>query len=189
MRRVDIQMERQLKMLAEATPRRRQGYKYGSLYGAQLAEGIRFSNEPYTEAEQEALLEIFSSPNRPLWQIKHCYFNAQSLALDERRLSYAEGYVMTPDLALPIEHGWAALGDKPVDITLRKYGQPDTCDPEELLARASKNLKNAYVGVIVDKKEVSEAWFHGGRAEQMLYVPEILDAVLRYGFMDFPGTR
>lgn len=189
MRKVDREMERQLKMLAKAMGRERKGFKYRSLYDAQLAEGLRFSHKPYTEIEREILLDILGGGGRPPWREKQCFYNAQVLAAQDERLEYAEGVVLIHDMPFPIEHGWAVLGDKPVDVTLRERGEPDTCTPEELLDRASRNLGNSYVGVFMDLTEVRLHWFKTGRSEAMLLVPELLETVLRHGFIDFPGTR
>jgi len=190
MRRVDAEMERQLKMLSDAMARfnGRRGFKYKSLYDAQLSEGIRFSHQPYTEIEREVLLDIFGSARMP-WKPRQCFYNAQTLSATDERLGYAEGFAMTPGLPLLIEHGWAALGDKPVDVTLRAPGAPDRCTPEELLDRAEANLKNAYVGVFIDKDEVRKNWLKTGYSNAMLLDPEILEMVLKHGFVDFPGTR
>lgn len=190
MRRVDAEMERQLKMLSEAMARanRNRGFKYKSLYEAQREEGIRFSHKPYTELEQEVLLDILGGGGRPPWREKQCFYNAQVLSAQDERLGYAEGFVMVSWLPLPIEHGWSVLGDKPVDVTLRARGAPDTCTPEELLDRASENLKNSYVGVFIDKDEVRKHWLKTGLSEAMLLTPEILHEVLRHGFLDFRGA-
>jgi len=189
MRRIDREMERQLEMLSEAMARanRNRGFKYKSLYEAQLKEGVRFSHQPYTELEREVLLDIFGSARMP-WRAKQCFYNAQTLAATDERLAYAEGYVLLPSMPVPIEHAWAMLGDKPVDVTLRELGSPDRCVPEEQLDRAEQNLKNSYVGVLIDKDEVRKSWLKTGYSNAMLLIPEILEVVLKHGFVDFPGT-
>lgn len=190
MRRVDREMENQLRMLSEAMARtnRDRGFRYKSLYEAQRAEGIRFPHKPYTELEREVLLDIFGSARMP-WRAKQCFYNAQTLSASDDRLGYAEGYVLLSSMPVPVEHAWAVLGQKPVDVTIRELGAPDRCVPEELLDRAEENLKNSYVGVMVDKDEVRKSWLKTGYSNAMLLLPEILEEVLRRGFEKFGGTR
>lgn len=188
MRRIDRALERHLKVLAQATGRQRKGFKYRSLYDVQLAEGLRFSHEPYTEIEREILLDILGGGGRQPWRAKQCFYNSQMLSAQDERLGYAEGVVMIPGMPFPVEHAWAVLGDKPVDVTLRESGSPDRCVPEELLDRAEENLQNSYVGVLIDKDEVRKSWLKTGYSSAMLLTPEILEVVLKHGFVDFPGT-
>lgn len=60
---------------------------------------------------------------------QQCYFNAQSLFLRDLggKLEYWEGWWSSPDLPIPVHHGWLMLNGKVIDVTnealVRKYGE------------------------------------------------------------------
>src|SRR5262245_46799314 len=120
MRAIDRKLERMLAEYASVMGRPRKGWKYRTLYEAQLKEGIEFSGESFTAEEEEILLQVFQSSERQKWQTKRCFYNAQALVLFESKLGYVEGFVLPPDLPILFDHAWAALGEKPVDVTLRE---------------------------------------------------------------------
>lgn len=66
-------------------------------------------------------------------------------------------------------------------VTLRKTGEEATCDPAELLARASRNLENAYRGVVIPSDEVRGHWLRTGRAGGLLQDPDMLVKIMRRG--------
>lgn len=185
MRAIDRDLDRMLAQYAAAMGKPMRGFKYRTLYELQLKEGVRFSEEPYTEEEEELLRDAFRYSSKQKWKTQQCFHNAQNLMLFDDRFDYAEGFVLMPDLPVVFDHGWVALGDKPVDITLRESGAPDTCNPDKLLARAAENLKNAYRGVLVDREEVQKHRVRTGMSEAMTHVSEIMREILRKGFAGF----
>lgn len=51
---------------------------------------------------------------------KMCYFNTYQLVRHSRVLRYCQGYVVSSDLPIPIEHAWAIdKADRVVDVTLQ----------------------------------------------------------------------
>lgn len=164
-----------------ARPRR--GFEYASLPEALLSEGTAFPYEPYTPDEEELLLGVFGEIGRP-WRPKRCFYNAQWIAIEDCRLGYAEGYVLRLGLPLALEHGWNFIpgSGKPVDVTLQGAGEKETCDPGALVARAVRNLENAYLGVPIPKDEVRKVWVRTGRSEALLFLPDVAVGIMRRGF-------
>lgn len=187
MRQVDADLESFLAGFAEAIRKTGagRGLKYASPYEAFLAEGLVFQHEPYTPEEEALLLDVFEGTRA--WERKRCFFNAQTIALNDGRLQYAEGYVLAHGLPLALEHGWNLLPEsgKPVDVTLRETGEEATCDPGELLARASRNLAHAYRGMVIPAEEVRKHWVRTGRSESLTQDPSGLRRIMTRGF---PGT-
>lgn len=48
---------------------------------------------------------------------KGCYFNAQVMALDNKELTYYEGWRITEKVGIPMEHAFNIVEGKVVDIT------------------------------------------------------------------------
>jgi hypothetical protein len=105
-------------------------------------------------------------------------------AQGDPRLEYAEGYVLAHGLPLGLDHGWNFIPEsgKPVDVTLRERGEETTCDPAALLARAARNLENAYRGVVIPIDEVRKHWLRTARAESLLQDPSVLRKIMKLGF-------
>lgn len=162
-----------------------QGRKYNSPSEAIFTEGIAFQHEPYTAKERALILDVLKGA-RP-WEAKHCYYNSQDLAMADERLEYAEGFVLSDGLPMALDHAWNFIPEsgKPVDLTMRELREKTTCDPKLLLARAERNLKNAYLGVVIPTDELKGHWLKSGYAESMLQAPENLWSIIRQGF---PGT-
>lgn len=184
MRQIDAELEGSIESTVRSMRKARlhAGLKYNSPHEAILKEGIVFPHEPYTRAEEGLLLD--SLQNARALEPKRCFYNAQYIAIYDRRLEYAEGFVMAHGLPNAIAHGWNFIPEtgKPVDLTLREIGETSTCDPKDLLARASRNLENAYRGVVIPSDEVRERWFRTKIAGSLLQDPDVLIKIMRRGF-------
>jgi hypothetical protein len=155
-------------------------WKYSSPQDFYYREGGSFSSETYTAEERRILTRIFSH-SRP-YEIQKCFYNAQDLAMNNRNLDYAEGYVLRFDGPINIHHGWAVLNGKPVDVTLRPLGEKTTCDPEKLLERASRNMgENAYWGIIIPVDDVRKTWLRTKLAMPVLEDPAVQSRILKSG--------
>jgi hypothetical protein len=67
-------------------------WKYGSFEELVLDCGSEFTT--------------FSSENLELNFSEGCYQNCQQLIKKHPELTYCEGYVLAPDVSIPIKHGW-----------------------------------------------------------------------------------
>jgi hypothetical protein len=68
---------------------------------------------------------------------KQCYSNALRLALDDELLTYAEGYVRTPE-KFCVLHGWCVKDGNAIDPTLN---HPEQCD---------------YFGILIPMRMIAE---------------------------------
>lgn len=159
----------------------RHDFFYSSIFDLYLKEGVLANPEPYTADEERHLLKVFRSFMKAPAQ-KVCFYNAQTLALGEELL-YAEGQVLHSDLPIPIEHGWNLLpSGKAVDVTLRKKGEPNTCDPRKLLARAISNQKNAYLGLPIPAEEIRLSWAKTHMSLMLIEQRDVIGRILERGY-------
>ncbi len=184
MRPIDADLEGFLESVLRAVRKARihVGLKYNSPQEAVLADGIVFPHEPYMAEEERLLLDVFEGSRA--WQPKQCFYNAQMIAQGDPRVEYAEGYVLAHGLPIALDHGWNFIPEsgKSVDVTLRDSGEEATCDPAELLDRASRNLRNAYRGVVIPIDEVRKYWLRTGRSDSLMQDPDMLMKIMRRGF-------
>lgn len=69
--------------------------------------------------------DYFTEETRRFKQVyqKQCYHNAQILALDDPSLEYYEGFYVTSNLPIPINHGFCVRdGVTLIDPTVEKFG-------------------------------------------------------------------
>lgn len=155
--------------------------QYSSLADLMLREGRIMNPDPYTKAEEKEILEAFRSLMRSP-EIKQCFYNSQSLALDES-LGYAEGYVAHARVPVPVEHGWNVLpSGKVVDVTMRDMGEKGTRDPKKLLERARKNQANGYMGILFPAEEIRKSWLRTGQSMMLMEDPAILRKLFNHGY-------
>lgn len=167
------------RLMAKAKARR--DFFYTSIFDLYLKEGVLANSEPYTRKEEDYLLKVFRHLTQAPKQ-KACFYNAQTIALGEDLL-YAEGQVLHSELPIPIEHGWNLLpSGKAVDVTLRKRGQPDTCDPRKLLERARRNQANAYLGLPIPAEEVRLSWAKTHMSLMLIEQRDVIGRILEQGY-------
>jgi hypothetical protein len=178
---LDRDLVQHLHKLAKAEEGMRRDFVYDSIAKLLLDQGTSFSHRPFLPRQEKVLLHAFSllgfAP-----ETKHCFYNAQKLALLSDDLKYVEGYVVPYFSGLPVVHAWAAIGNKPVDITLRS--DPDdatTEDPERLLERAADNLGNSYFGMLIPKDVYFEIWVETRQIRSVIADWESGFEVLRRG--------
>jgi len=165
-RQLDKNLVHYLKSASAMMPKR-PGYKYTGMEGFYLAKGRLYPHAPYTEAEAKAIVRGISE-TAIVPAIKQCFFNAQKLAAFGA-FGYAEGYVLTDDLPIPLHHAWAVYRGKPVDVTIRRGEDKTTKDPMKLLVRASQNVvRAAYYGVEFPKSKFLAVWSEEGTARAMV---------------------
>lgn len=182
MRQIDQDLLKFAKDFQQFMGRHNKGFKYSSIFDLFLKEGRIFDSQPYTKDEEKQILEALKrSGEAP--QIKACYKNAQSLAMASK-LGYAEGYVVSHQLPVPIEHAFNVLpSGKVVDVTMRPMGEKDTCSPKKLLERAKKNQENAYLGITIPVDEVRKSWLRTGWSLQLVGSdPVVMDQIFDRGY-------
>lgn len=163
-------------------PHKRREHKYDSMFDFLEKEGRVYDATPYTPEEEEVILRAFENIGRTP-QIKQCYYNSQSLALADE-LGYAEGYIATGRLPVPLEHSWNTLpSGKAVDITIRPMGEANTCKPKKLLERAKRNqAENAYMGVEFPSDLIRRTWLRTEQARMLLGENEVLEQIFERGY-------
>jgi len=72
-----------------------------------LKNGKLFTEKEDAEKYHQEFKKVF----------KGCYFNAQVMALDNKELTYYEGWGITEKVGIPLEHAFNAVDGKVVDIT------------------------------------------------------------------------
>jgi len=152
---LEDQLRTYLKNFADIMPKR-QGFKYSGFESYYLANGHMYQREPYTRDERIAIMAMMTKMHfSPV--IKQCFYNAQTMM--SYGFSYAEGYVVSDDLPIPIHHGWNVLNGKPVDLTLQRGRVRKTANPKTLLERASYNLEHfLYFGVEFPRETIMSIW-------------------------------
>jgi len=50
-------------------------------------------------------------------RFKGCYYNAQFMAMDNRKLKYYEGWGISKGIGFPLEHGFNVANEKVIDIS------------------------------------------------------------------------
>lgn len=150
---------------------RPEGFAFASPDEAIYHHGAPFPNEPLTDEEREILLALFwKMPFVP--RVKQCFGNATKLVDVAQgrglQIEYAEGKCVT---LIPVDHAWAVLHGKPIDITIRPFEEGEIRSPKRLLARVERNLAEwAYWGYVVPQRA---RWAHLVRNER--YCPVIED--------------
>ncbi len=166
------------RFMAERAP---SDLRYKSVWDLLLREGRIYSAEPYTKAEEKVILQSLESAGCPFEQ-KRCFYNSQTIAMASP-LGYAEGYVASAKLPVPIEHGWNTLpSGKPVDLTMREDGERNTTDPKKLLARAKNNRANAYLGISFPADEIRKSWLRNGYSIMLIEDPVVIKKIFDKGY-------
>lgn len=183
MREIDQALEQYLssfvKLMEQNAQRRHLHYQ--SYFDLLQKVGRLANPEPYTKAEEKELLDVFGGLLKTP-EIKQCFYNSQTIALDGS-LGYAEGYVLNARLPLPIEHAWNTLSSgKAVDVTMRDFGEKNTCSPKKLLERAKKNQDNAYVGMSFPAEEIRKSWMRNERSLMLIEDRVIVKKIFEHGY-------
>lgn len=154
---------------------------YQSYFDLLQKVGRPANPEPYTKAEEKELLEIFGNLAKTP-EIKQCFYNSQGIALDQG-LGYEEGYVLNARLPVPLEHAWNVLpSGKAVDVTMRDFGEKNTCNPKKLLERAKKNQANAYFGMSFPAEEIRKSWLRNERSLMLIEDRVIVERIFERGY-------
>jgi hypothetical protein len=136
----------------------RPGFKYRNIDDYYYRNGRLYPHAPLTNEEQTGVLAGLEGLERFSPQIKECYYNAQRLALSGG-FEYAEGYIMSERVPVPIAHAWAVYNGKPIDVTIRPLGESRTQVRSKILARIVRNIQeNSYFGVMFPRKVISDIW-------------------------------
>jgi hypothetical protein len=105
-----------------------------------LRNGVAFSGEPLPDRY---------SPRPP----RQCFFNARSMALRSKGLTYYEGFCASRDIGFPIHHAWVVnKGGHALDATLRDgsdYAYLGVPVPTRYLA----DPKKAWSGQFISARE------------------------------------
>jgi hypothetical protein len=112
-------------------------YEYLLLHGEQFSEVDRKKSE-------RIRTERFCKP-------KECYYNAQLMALDFD-MKYYEGYAVSGQLPLPVEHAWLVSNGRVIDITWHDLSKPD------------------YFGLEIPKEFIQKHILNTEKAEQLLWL-------------------
>jgi len=73
---------------------------------------------------------------------KQCYCNSQRIALTDDRFQYAEGFVCSDLVPIPLDHAWLLLNGKVIDLTLRNLDKREKRPP----------TLNHYLGIVIPLK-------------------------------------
>ncbi len=109
--------------MRKSRPASAPSFAHTSLSAYVLAHGRVEKSQALVRDELAYLTTCVGSSVFP---IKQCFANAQKLVMDsqyvvgrEHKLYYVEGYVVRIGLGIPIQHGWAVLNGKVIDVTMR----------------------------------------------------------------------
>jgi hypothetical protein len=86
-----------------------------------------------------------------LCKLKECYYNAQLMALDSD-MKYYEGYAVSGQLPLPVNHAWLVSNGKVIDTTWHDLNKPD------------------YFGIEIPKEFIQRHILDTEKAEQLLWL-------------------
>lgn len=121
---------------------------YKSKYDLLLDAGMEMKNEPTVSTAAAGLRLLKSLHFKP--EKKQCYYNCQLAMLTSEyshEFEYCEGFAMSMDLGIPLEHGW--LIHKKTKLVV----DPTWCQ-KEIDAVPWPNTK--YFGVIIHQNDIKE---------------------------------
>lgn len=84
----------------------------GNLLGAAYYKWILENGKLFTEKDQDRKFTKYFRK-----RANGCYYNAQMLSLDNRKLKYFEGWGITEAVGIPLEHGFNVIDGKVIDIS------------------------------------------------------------------------
>jgi hypothetical protein len=155
--------------------------KYLTIFDLFLKEGGIFKSDPYTKAEEKQILNAIEETTCP-FKMQQCYYNAQTIA-QATDLGYAEGYVASAKVPVPLEHAWNTLpSGKVVDLTIRKLGAGETQNPKKLLERAKENQANSYLGIRFPEDEIRKSWLRNKMSQMLLEDPVMQEKIYEHGY-------
>jgi hypothetical protein len=123
-----------------------------------LRQGRPFASAKLTEAERRVAKAAidFYRVRRDRFRAQECFMNSQEVLFDDEteRLTYVEGFAWTHTL-FPVLHGWLAINDKVVDVTLPPTTRREASrkEPRQVLGEFDGR---SYFGVPFDKTYVAE---------------------------------
>lgn len=84
-------------------------------YGYEYHKWFKKNSEIFTDVNKE-LSELYSAMH--YCKIKQCYLNSWLLAINQRTFKYYEGYVVSANCPVPLEHSWIVKAGQVIDPTL-----------------------------------------------------------------------
>ena len=123
-----------------------------------LRQGRPFLSAKLTEAERRVVKAAidFYRVRRDRFRAQERYMNSQEVLFDEesQKLVYVEGFAWTHAL-IPTLHGWLAINDKVIDVTLPPTTRREASrrEPRQVLGEFEGR---SYFGVPFDKTYIAE---------------------------------
>ena len=120
-----------------------------------------------TEAHYGAVLPLSAAERTALarhaGKIKACFYNAQRAATDDADLRYVEGWVISPDCPIPLDHAWIEdTQGRVIELTMRPvhtHGGKATIEPA---------IGALYYGVAIPAALISRVWLKDGLARPLI---------------------
>ena len=124
-------------------------FEYGTTMEYFLRNGRLFPSAPLNQQEMAGLKHALAMAK--FYKPKQCYYNSQHMAIGNPKIRYAEGYLITDGLPLPIAHGWNVVNGKVVDFTMKHAngGKP-------ILGELPAGWE--YFGVEMDTSMIRDIW-------------------------------
>jgi hypothetical protein len=115
-----------------------------------LREGREFKPKDFGELTKEEKRTI--EDIKPCVRPKQCYYVNQILAIEDKKIQYYEGWVIDKKIPIPLEHSWALINGKIVDLVSKKI----------------RNEPIEYFGVHVPTIFIAENMVRTGMAQEIL---------------------
>jgi len=129
-----------------------EGWHYSSMEDLLLQEGKSYALGPFDEANRVTIYELYNhlcdyhGTPKP----KQCYYNSQTALMtlhpSQDRLRYVEGYALSPNIGIPIPHGFLTFDQKVVDFTWYR---------DSFGIVSERNVE--YYGIEIHRADIAEA--------------------------------
>ena len=126
---------------------------YKNMYDLLLDAGIEMKNDPNISSVSDGLKLVSNLYFKP--KMKECYYNSQVALLNCDKLDqfeYCEGFAMSENVPIPIQHGWLRHKKTKNVIDL-------TWQSEDVKSVPRKGCK--YFGIVINKRDVMEGIMTG----------------------------
>jgi hypothetical protein len=121
----------------------------------QFLESRKFTR--FRKFDRLESMEFYKMIERVRATPKQCYFNSQQATIMTSGVwKYYEGWVLSENLPLPIEHSWNVLSHQVLDLTLNPMTQKTPFRKDKLLY-CGVNIPLEYVKKAFFKEKVSRA--------------------------------
>lgn len=131
-------------------------------------KGHEFESAELTADELDFLeLLVAQTPSRETFEPQQCYHNSQIILLHNSPtirqnkgkfdLDYYEGYALSDEWLIPINHGWLSLNGKVVDLTLTDQDTQNTDIPKivgRIIGKIPQHM--VYIGIPIEMDDVLE---------------------------------